>query len=106
MRKRKPMLSQPRTARKTASNSWRRSESGKARIRITMGLTLRRTARRIKRLKCADMLIPSGYLPTCHQTPGFLALSYPTGKVLIVRDGREVEEFRDPVAIHKHEILW
>ena len=21
------------------------------------------------------MLIPSGYLPTCHQTPGFLALS-------------------------------
>jgi hypothetical protein len=30
----------------------------------------------------------------------------PTGKVLIVRDGQEVEEFRDPVAIHKHEIMW
>jgi transposase len=25
------------------------------------------------------MLIPSGYLPTCHQTPGFLALSMRTG---------------------------
>src|SRR6516225_7106925 len=79
MRKRKPMLSQPRTARKTASNSWRRSELGKARIRITMGLTLRRTARRIKRLNGARMLILSGYAAQPHsQTPDFLALSYCT----------------------------
>src|SRR6516165_4140585 len=63
------MLSQPRTARKTASNSWRRSESGTARMRMTIGLTLRRTARRINRLKGACMLIPSGYLPPCHQGP-------------------------------------
>src|SRR5215472_11148247 len=55
------MLSQPRTARKTASNSWRRSESGTARMRMTMGLTLRRTARRINRLNGARMLILSGY---------------------------------------------
>jgi hypothetical protein len=31
---------------------------------------------------------------------------YPTGKVLIVRDGQETEEFHDPAAIHKHEIMW
>jgi hypothetical protein len=32
---------------------------------------------------------------------------YPTGRVLIVRpDGVETEEFRDPVAIHKHEVIW
>src|SRR6516165_1278003 len=69
------MLSQPRTARKTASNSWRRSELGKARIRITMGLTLRRTARRINRLNGARMLILSGYAAQPHsQTPDFLAL--------------------------------
>jgi hypothetical protein len=31
---------------------------------------------------------------------------YPTGKVLIVRpDGQETEEFRDPAALHKHEIV-
>ena len=31
---------------------------------------------------------------------------YPTGKVLIVRDGQETEAFYDPAAIHKHEIVW
>ena len=32
---------------------------------------------------------------------------YPTGRVLIVRDdGQETEEFHDPAAIHKHEIIW
>jgi hypothetical protein len=32
---------------------------------------------------------------------------YPTGKVLIVRpDGQETEEFRDPAALHKHEVVW
>jgi hypothetical protein len=32
---------------------------------------------------------------------------YPTGRVLIVRDdGQETVEFRDPAAIHKHEIMW
>ena len=32
---------------------------------------------------------------------------YPTGKVLIVRDdGQETEEFHDPEAIHKYEIIW
>jgi hypothetical protein len=36
---------------------------------MTMGLTLRRTARRINRLKGACMLIPSGYLPPCYQGP-------------------------------------
>src|SRR5215471_12152783 len=70
------MLSQPRTARKTASNSWRRSESGTARMRMTMGLRLRRTARRINRLNGARMLILSGYAAQPHsQTPDFLALS-------------------------------
>ena len=70
------MLSQPRTARKIASNSWRRSESGTVRMRITMGLTLRRTARRINRLNGVRMLILSGYAAQPHsQTPGFLALS-------------------------------
>src|SRR5215472_3184629 len=58
------MLSQPRTARKAASNSWRRSESGTARMRMTMGLTLRRTARRINRLNgagsVAKLAKPSG----------------------------------------------
>src|SRR5215472_2492421 len=71
------MLSQPRTARKAASNSWRRSESGTARMRMTMGLTLRRTARRINRLNGARMLILSGY--AAQQTPDFLALSFDTG---------------------------
>src|SRR5215831_16863136 len=56
-----PRASQPRTARKTASNSWRRSESGTARMRMTLGLTLRRTARRINRLNETRMLILSGY---------------------------------------------
>jgi hypothetical protein len=31
---------------------------------------------------------------------------YPTGKVLIVRDGKETEAFYDPAALHKHEIMW
>src|SRR5215471_5217041 len=69
------MLSHPRMARNTSSNSKRSSESGMARMRMTMGLTLRRTARRINRLKGACMLIPSGYLPPCHQAPDLLLLS-------------------------------
>ena len=31
---------------------------------------------------------------------------YPTGRVLIVRDGKETEAFYDPAALHKHEIVW
>jgi hypothetical protein len=31
---------------------------------------------------------------------------YPTGQVLIVRDGKETEAFYDPVALHKHKIVW
>jgi hypothetical protein len=43
---------------------------------MTMGLTLRRTARRINRLNGARMLILSGYAAQPHsQTPNFLALS-------------------------------
>jgi len=39
---------------------------------MTMGLTLRRTARRINRLKGASALVPPGYLPPGHQTPDLL----------------------------------
>ena len=47
-----------------------------ARMRITMGLTLRRTARRINRLNGASRLILSAYVAPPHsQTPEFLALS-------------------------------
>jgi len=67
------MLSYPRTVRKISSNSKRSSDSGTARTRMTMGLTLRRTARRINRLKWACMLIPLGYLPPYHQPPPRLA---------------------------------
>src|SRR6516162_4539109 len=70
------MLSQPRTARKTSSSSKRSSESGTARSRMTIGLTLRRTARRINRLKEACMLILSGYLPHAISPPDLLLLSY------------------------------
>ena len=31
---------------------------------------------------------------------------YPTGRVLIVRDGKETEAFYDPAALHKHEVVW
>ena len=31
---------------------------------------------------------------------------YPTGRVLIVRDGKETEAFHDPAALHKHEVVW
>ena len=31
---------------------------------------------------------------------------YPTGRVLIVRDGQETEAFYDPAALHKHEVVW
>jgi len=31
---------------------------------------------------------------------------YPTGRVLIVRDGKETEAFYAPAALHKHEIIW
>ena len=31
---------------------------------------------------------------------------YPTGKVLIVRDGKETEAFYDPAALYKHEVVW
>src|SRR5262249_32294098 len=49
-----------------------------------MGLTLRRTARRIKRLNGARMLILSGYAAQPHsQTPDFLTLSPSTVKVSI-----------------------
>ena len=41
---------------------------------MTMGLALRRTARKIDRLNGVGTLIPPGYLPPCHQNPGFLAL--------------------------------
>src|SRR5450755_1294155 len=51
-------------------------ESGAALTRMTMGLTLRRTGRRINRLKGARALIPSDYLaPVPAQTPGLLLLS-------------------------------
>src|SRR6516165_9859382 len=49
-------------------------------MRMTMGLTLRRTARRINRLNGARMLILSGYsAQPDSQTPDFLALSPITG---------------------------
>jgi hypothetical protein len=31
---------------------------------------------------------------------------YPTGRVLIVRDGKETDAFYDLAALHKHEIVW
>src|SRR5215469_7505749 len=71
-----PQWNSRRVLEPVASNSWRRSESGTARMRMTMGLTLRRTARRINRLNEARMLILSGYAAQPDsQTPDFLALS-------------------------------
>src|ERR1035438_1872508 len=63
------MFPQPRTERKTSSNSCRERESGTAMTRMTIGLTLRRTARRINRLKGARALIPSHYLPPSRPDP-------------------------------------
>src|SRR5450755_2351247 len=75
------MFSQPRTERKTSSNSCRERESDTAMTRMTIGLTLRRTARRINRLKGARALILQTNPPSPGQTPGLLLLStaYKTG---------------------------
>jgi hypothetical protein len=43
---------------------------------MTMGLTFRRTARRINRLKEDCVFIPPGYLPLLHRPPDFLLLSH------------------------------
>jgi hypothetical protein len=54
-----PRPSHPRIVRKTSSKSGRSRVSGTEITRITMGLTLRRTARKISRLKGALEIIPS-----------------------------------------------
>jgi hypothetical protein len=65
---------------------------GHGRTRMTMGLTLWRTARRINRLKGACMLIPSGYLPPCHQAPRLAAA------LQMDRQHEEVREVEQHVA--------
>jgi hypothetical protein len=71
------MLSQPRTARKNFIELEEVERVGHGEVRMSIGLTLRRTARRINRLKEACMLILSGYLPiaisppTCCCSPTF-----------------------------------
>jgi hypothetical protein len=66
------------------------------------GQTIRRRLEKIEALMAPDNM------PKIRITRIYVeaADGCPTGKVLIVRDGREVEEFRDPAAIHRHEIMW
>src|ERR1035438_10221356 len=64
----------PHRSRPGSSKSGRSRESGTDITRMTMGLTLRRTARRISRLKSVRAVIPSAYTlaarpPGCCCTP-------------------------------------
>jgi hypothetical protein len=66
------------------------------------GQTIRRRLEKIEELM-------SDNVPKINVTRIYVesADGYPTGRVLIVRDdGQETEEFHDPAAIHKHEIMW
>jgi hypothetical protein len=68
------------------------------------GQTIRRRLEKIEAL-----MDPSDNVPKIRITRIYVeaADGYPTGKVLIVRDdGQDTEEFHDPAAIHKHEIIW
>src|SRR6516164_11674710 len=90
MWKLKPRPSQPRSVRKTSSKLERSRQSGTARTRITIGLTLRNTARRISRLKDVCVFIPPSYEQMAHQsqTPGLLLLSNRTATPPLPGDPR------------------
>jgi len=61
-----------------------------------------------RRLEKIEALMDPDRVPKIRITRIYVeaADGYPTGKVLIVRDGQETEAFYDPAAIHKHEIVW
>ena len=58
--------------------------------------------------KIAALMAPPDNVPKFKFTLIYVeaADGYPTGRVLIVRDGQETEAFYDPAALHKHEIMW
>jgi hypothetical protein len=63
--------------------------------------------RRLERIE--ELMTSSDRVPKFRITRIYVeaADGYPTGRVLIVwDDGQETEEFHDPAAIHKHEIMW
>jgi hypothetical protein len=64
------------------------------------GQTIRRRLEKIE-----ELMTPSDNVPKIRITRIYVDAidGYPSGKVLIVRDGQETEEFLDPAAIHKHE---
>jgi hypothetical protein len=62
----------------------------------------------LRRLEKIEALMDPDDVPKIKFTRIYVeaADGYPTGNVLIVRDGKETEAFYDPAAIHKHEIMW
>jgi hypothetical protein len=66
------------------------------------------TSQILRRLEKIEALMAPPDVPKIKFTLIYVeaADGYPTGKVLIVRDGKETEEFHDPAALHKHEVVW
>jgi hypothetical protein len=69
-------------------------------------MTSQTIRRRLEKIEA--LMAPRDKVPKIKFTMIYVeaADGYPTGKVFIVRDGKETEEFHDPAAIHKHEIIW
>jgi hypothetical protein len=67
------------------------------------GQTIRRRLEKIEKL-----MTPHDDVPKIRITWIYVEADdgYPTGRVLIVRDGKETEAFYDPAALRKHEIVW